>query len=164
MIGPQSNGLGEREPDQRQASAEVVVPLRRQPPRAPAPRVNRAPADWLDSIDRQLVRATADDQTLARYITLMTFLRSTVAMLALALIGAGAMLGLGIGAAVYLAGLSPQVALSLGAVGSVATMGAASFKLRAVWKMLLSRGTSSDAAGPDDPRPLEPAPESPASG
>lgn len=114
-----------------------------------APRVSRAPKDVLDSVDRQLTRATADDPTMDRYLELLGFVRSTILIAAaLALIGCLAV-GVGLGTAIYVAGMTPRAAAGLGTIGAVTTTCIALYRGRLLFKRLPALIPTGSTAPPE---------------
>lgn len=91
------------------------------------PRITRAPKGLGDIFDRQLTRATGEEDH-ERYMTLLKFARSTLVMLALAFAVAGGVMTVGIAAAVHFAGMPLAAALGLGVLG-----GSSSVVLGSMW-------------------------------
>ncbi|WP_433734885.1 hypothetical protein ACQP0C_41810 (plasmid) [Nocardia sp. CA-129566] len=126
----------------------------------PAPRQQKAPENVLDSVDRQLLRATADDYTLTRYLTLLRFLRSTVLMVGGIVVVAAAVFGVGIGAALYLAGVSLKMTVGFSALGSGITIGVATSKGGAIVRLVKRATTGNEETSdsqPDQTERAEPA-------
>ncbi|WP_228001752.1 hypothetical protein [Nocardia australiensis] len=102
--------------------------------------------------------AITDDRVLDRYMKLLHFLRSTLLTVGCFVLVGCALLGCGVGAAVYVAGLSPRAAAGLGVLGTTTTLYVAGIKLHSLYKRLTgpARPTNDDeVAALDDDLPKQ---------
>jgi hypothetical protein len=83
-----------------------------------------------DSVDRHVSRATETEEALQRYLTLLSFARSTILWVGVFLIVGSLVFGVGVGVAVTVAGLNPWVAGGAGVGGSTIFIVTATRKIR----------------------------------